>query len=59
MGCKVYTFSGHLGQQLVSQLLWEEHSLSEAQGAIRALHAETLQILAHIGQAQIRESRWR
>ncbi|KAG7228959.1 hypothetical protein INR49_008737 [Caranx melampygus] len=49
--------SGHLGQQLVCELLWEEHSFPEAQGAVRALHTETLQILAHIGQAQYQHER--
>lgn len=54
-----FTFSGHLGQQLVCQLLWEENSLSEAQRAIGALRTETLQILAHVSQAQICQRRGR
>lgn len=54
-----FTFSGHLSQQLVCELLREEHSLSEAQGAIRTLHTETLQVLAHMGQTQVGQSRWR
>lgn len=52
-----FTLSGHLGQQLVSQLLWEDDSLPEAPGAVRQLHAEQLQVVAHIGEAQVGQSR--
>lgn len=54
-----FTFSGHLGQQLVSKFLREVNSLSETQGSIRPFYAEKLQILAHVSQTQVCQGRGR
>lgn len=55
----LFTFSGHLGQQLVCQFLREVHGFSETQGSIRPFHAEKLQILAHASQTQVCQGRGR
>lgn len=54
-----FTFSGHLGQQLVCQFLREVHSLSKAQGSIRPFSAEKVQILAHVSQTDVCQGRGR
>lgn len=58
-GVDRFTFSGHLGQQLVCKLLREEYSLPEAQGAVGALQAKALQVLAHICETQVSQGRRR
>ena len=52
-----HTLGGHLSQQLVRQLLREEHRFPEAEGPVGVLHAEALQVLADVGQAEVRQGR--